>query len=106
MTHTRTIQCSGCPQSITLELEGKWNPNRIETCPKCGTELINHAYAQEVAERDLTLEEAREIIQHHNYDEIMKWAALAYDDPSMVSPDEMRVIKAYIRVRSVKETQH
>ena len=106
MTHTRTIQCTSCPEAFAIELEGKWNPNRVESCPRCGTEIINHAEAEAIAERDLTLEEAREIIAPHSYDDIMKWAAIGFNDPALISPDELKVIKAYIRVRSSKEKQH
>ena len=103
---TRTVECWGCQETVTLVLESRWTPDRKDACPACGTVIADHAKAAELAADRMTHEEAVAIMQRHSWDDVMAYARIiATDDPATLTPEQVDAVYAFCRLRSTQQ-QH
>jgi hypothetical protein len=105
-TGTRTIDCGGCEAPVTFETEAKWTRGRKIICENCGHVCIDHTIGERIAEERMSLEAAQEIIAPYTFDEIQSMAERGYADPASVTPHEMEVVTAFVRMRAAKENRH
>lgn len=103
---TRQLECWGCGTNVAIPLEERWTPNRKDLCPSCGTALTDHARTAEIAADMMTMDEAAEIMTRHTWDDVMRYARLAYEEPSSLTPEQMDTVLAFLRLRSTQQQQN
>lgn len=100
---TRNVECWACGAPVTLVLEEKWSPDRKDACPSCGLLLTDHANAARLAADRMSIEEAAKIMERHTWDDVMKYARTAADNPASLTSEQTDAIYAFCRLRSAQQ---
>lgn len=103
---TRKVDCWGCGTAVTLTLEGRWTADRKDVCPSCGTVIADHAKAAALAADRMTLDEAAVIMERHTWDDVMRYALLATDNPAALTPEQTDAVYAFCRLRSAQSSNN
>jgi hypothetical protein len=95
---TRRIECPSCGHEFQIALLDGFDHPDIE-CPRCGTQLSDHAKAVEFAREEITLDEAKAIAGRYTYDQIIDMATRGFEAGSL-TPEERDVVVAFVRLRA------